>query len=148
MVGWSRSFDFACLAATATAARDSGRLLATNEDPTHPTPDGLMPGFGRPAGRGGHGLGRHPRDRRQTPRGHGPTSCRNGSASPQGDPSVVMVGDQPRTDGRLAERLGIPFGLVDSGVTPAGTTSFDVPSACGPPTSSPWCDSCLEPETV
>ncbi len=46
VVGWNRSFDFASLAATATAARDSGRLVATNEDPTHPTPDGLMPGSG------------------------------------------------------------------------------------------------------
>ncbi len=46
-----------------------------------------------------------------------------------GDRSVVMVGDQPRTDGRLAERLGIPFGLVDSGVTPAGGHGFDTPLA-------------------
>ncbi|HEX3979978.1 MAG TPA: hypothetical protein VHW93_02085, partial [Acidimicrobiales bacterium] len=46
VVGWSRSFDFASLTATAAAARASGRLIATNEDPTHPTPDGLVPGSG------------------------------------------------------------------------------------------------------
>ena len=46
-----------------------------------------------------------------------------------GDGSVVMIGDQPRTDGRLAQRLAIPFGLVDSGVTPAGADDFDVPVA-------------------
>ena len=34
--------------------------------------------------------------------------------------TAVMVGDQPGTDGVLAERLGIPFVLVDSGVTPPG----------------------------
>ena len=35
----------------------------------------------------------------------------------------------PGTDGRLAERLAVPFGLVDSGVTPATAGSFDVPVA-------------------
>jgi ribonucleotide monophosphatase NagD (HAD superfamily) len=34
--------------------------------------------------------------------------------------SAVIVGDQPGTDGLLAERLGIPFALVDSGVTAPG----------------------------
>ena len=47
VVGWSRTFDFGMLAAAAAAARESGRLIATNEDPTHPTPEGLMPGRGR-----------------------------------------------------------------------------------------------------
>ena len=45
----------------------------------------------------------------------------------EGDPTVVMVGDQPRTDGGLAARLRIPFALVDSGVTPSGADGFDVP---------------------
>jgi ribonucleotide monophosphatase NagD (HAD superfamily) len=50
-----------------------------------------------------------------------------------GDPSVVMIGDQPDTDGKLAERLGIPFGLVDSGVTPAAAVGFDTPVAVRSP---------------
>ncbi len=33
--------------------------------------------------------------------------------------AVLMVGDRPSTDGRFAERLGVPFGLVLSGVTKA-----------------------------
>ena len=41
--------------------------------------------------------------------------------------SPVMVGDQPGTDGLLAERLGIPFALVDSGVTPPGAPVDGVP---------------------
>ena len=40
-----------------------------------------------------------------------------------------MVGDQPGTDGLLAERLGIPFVLVDSGVTPPGAPVDDCPVA-------------------
>ena len=46
VVGWSRSFDFDSLAATASAARASGRLIGTNQDPVHPTPTGLQPGSG------------------------------------------------------------------------------------------------------
>ena len=40
-----------------------------------------------------------------------------------------MVGDQLGTDGRLAERLGLAFGLVDSGVTQPGTAADGVPVA-------------------
>ncbi len=128
VVGWSRSFDFASLAATATAARRSGRLIATNEDPTHPTPDGLMPGSGAllAAVRTASGV---------TPEIAGKPHAamadlmqsRFGFAAD--DASVVMVGDQPGTDGRLAERIGVPFALVDSGVTAAGTEGFEVPVA-------------------
>ncbi len=46
VVGWNRTFDFDSVNATAAAARQSGRLVGTNEDPTHPTPDGLVPGSG------------------------------------------------------------------------------------------------------
>ncbi len=41
----------------------------------------------------------------------------------------IMVGDQPTTDGALAERLGIPFALVHSGVTPCDHGPLDVPVA-------------------
>ncbi|MGH9064282.1 MAG: HAD hydrolase-like protein, partial [Acidimicrobiales bacterium] len=37
----------------------------------------------------------------------------------------VMVGDRPSTDGMLAERMGVPFALVLSGVTPAGHGPVD-----------------------
>ena len=47
-----------------------------------------------------------------------------------------MVGDQPGTDGKLAERLGIPFVLVDSGVTAAGCDRSTLSGGrSGPPTS-------------
>ncbi len=44
-----------------------------------------------------------------------------------GDPSVVMIGDQPGTDGRLAQRLGLSFALVDSGVTRPNASAGNVP---------------------
>ena len=65
-----------------------------------------------------------------------------------GDPSVVMIGDQPRTDGRLAERLGIPFGLVDSGVTPADAHTFEVPIGLRATDFVSLVRCCLESETA
>ena len=63
----------------------------------------------------------------------------------EGDPSVVMVGDQPRTDGLLAQRLGIRFALVDSGVTPAGTDGFGVPVGLRAPDLVSLVHACLGP---
>lgn len=128
VVGWNRSFDFATLAATATAARESGRLVGTNEDPTHPTPEGLMPGSGALLAAVATASGVTPEIAGKP---HRPmASLMEGRFGfRRGDAGVVMVGDQPRTDGRLAELLGIPFGLVDSGVTPASTSGFEVPVA-------------------
>jgi len=128
VVGWSRSFDFNALAATATAARDSGRLVATNEDPTHPTPDGLMPGAGALLAAVTTASGVTPVIAGKP---HAPMAelMKKLFAFDDHDSGVVMVGDQPKTDGHLAKRLGIPFALVDSGVTAASTTQFDVPVA-------------------
>jgi len=126
VVGWSHTFDFDLLAATATAARTSGRLLASNEDPTHPTPAGLMPGAGSILAAVATASGITPEIAGKP---HQPMAAlmmaKYGFA--EGDRSVVMVGDQPRTDGGLAHRLGIPYALVDSGVTPPGADHFDVP---------------------
>ena len=128
IVGWSHAFDFDSLAATATAARASGRLIGTNEDPTFPTPAGLLPGSGALLAAVATASGLTPEIAGKP---HEPMAAlmKRRFAFDDGDCSVVMVGDQPRTDGRLAERLGIPFGLVDSGVTPAGGHGFDTPLA-------------------
>jgi 4-nitrophenyl phosphatase len=142
VVGWTHSFDFDGLAATATAARTSGRLLATNEDPTHPTPDGLMPGAGALLAAVATASGVTPEIAGKP---HQPMASlmKDAFGFDDGDPSVVMVGDQPRTDGRLAQRLKIPFGLVDSGVTPAGADDFDVPVSLRFPDFASLVRSCL-----
>jgi HAD superfamily hydrolase (TIGR01450 family) len=128
VVGWSRSFDFGMLAATAATARESGRLIATNEDPTHPTPDGLVPGSGALLAAVATASGVTPEIAGKPHRAMA-TLMQERFGFTDRDPSVVMIGDQPRTDGRLAERLGIAFCLVDSGVTPAEARGFDVPVA-------------------
>lgn len=128
VVGWSHLFDFDSLAATASAARTSGRLIGTNEDPNHPTPAGLVPGSGALLAAVATAAGLTPE---VAGKPHTPMVelIRQQFDLLEADGSVVLVGDQPRTDGRLAERLGLPFGLVDSGVTPAGADGQGVPVA-------------------
>jgi HAD superfamily hydrolase (TIGR01450 family) len=142
VVGWSHYFDFDSLAATAAAARTSGRLIGTNEDPTHPTPDGLMPGSGALLAAVATASGVDPQIAGKP---HQPmASMMKGKFGfDDGDTSVVMVGDQPRTDGALAQRLGLPFALVDSGVTPASADGFDVPVAARFPDFVSLVDRCL-----
>jgi 4-nitrophenyl phosphatase len=132
IVGWSRTFDFDILAATAAAARRCGRLIGTNEDPTHPTPAGLVPGSGALLAAVATASGVTP-EIAGKPHEAMAALMKERFGFGDGDASAVMVGDQPRTDGRLAERLGIPFALVDSGVTPAGARGFDVPVAVRAP---------------
>jgi 4-nitrophenyl phosphatase len=125
VVGWNRSFDFDALASIAAVARRTGRLIGTNEDPVHPTPQGLVPGSGALLAAVATASGVTPEIAGKP---HEPMAAlmRSAFGFPTGDPSVVIVGDQPATDGRLAQRLGVAFGLVDSGVTPASTRNFDV----------------------
>jgi glycerol 3-phosphatase-2 len=132
MVGWSRSFDFDSLAAAAAAARASGRLIGTNEDPTHPTPAGLVPGSGALLAAVATASGISPEIAGKPHEAMAALMMQRFEFE-VGDPSVVMVGDQPRTDGRLAERLSIPFVLVDSGVTPPGNGNFGLPVAVRAP---------------
>lgn len=128
VVGWSRDFDFAALTAVATVARETGRLIATNEDPTHPTPEGLLPGSGALLAAVATASGVDPE---VAGKPHPPTVgyIRSRMLGPAGDRTTVMVGDQPGTDGALADRLGIPFVLVDSGVTRPGTPVDGCPVA-------------------
>jgi len=132
MVGWSRSFDFDGLAATATAARTSGRLIGTNEDPTHPTPAGLLPGAGALLAAVTTASGVSP-EVAGKPHAAMAALMKERLGFEDGDRTVVLVGDQPRTDGRLAERLSIPFALVDSGVTPPGRVPSESPIAVRAP---------------
>ncbi len=126
VVGWSRDFDFDALATVSAVARETGRLIATNEDPTHPTPDGLLPGSGALLAAVATASGVTP----QVAGKPNPPMVEFIRRRILADgATAVVVGDQPGTDGRLAERLGVPFALVDSGVTPAGAPVGDCPVA-------------------
>lgn len=116
VVGWTRGFTFDSVDGAARAVREGARLIGTNEDPTFPTPDGLVPGAGAL-------LAAVATAAEATPevagKPHRPTADALAAMVPEGD-LRVMVGDRPATDGALAGQLGIPFALVFTGVTREG----------------------------
>lgn len=116
VVGFHREFDFARVTRAARALHAGARLVATNDDPTYPTPDGLEPGNGAlvaaiaTAGKVTARVAGKP---------HAPVAALvdellGPAAAGQ---RHTMVGDLPATDGALATRLGYRFALVLSGVT-------------------------------
>ena len=114
IVGFHREFDFERLAAASAAVRGGATLIATNSDPTYPTPEGLIPGNGalvaavETAGKAKAVVAGKP---------HEPIAQLVRDRAGDGD--HLVVGDLPATDGLLAQRLGARFGLVLSGVTTA-----------------------------
>ena len=123
VVGWTRSFTFDAVAKAADAVRQGARLIGTNEDPTHPTPEGLLPG-------GGALLAAVATAAETTPevagKPHLPTAHAIKAAAPD---ARAMVGDRPSTDGALAAQLDVPFALVLSGVTGPDDIPADPPPA-------------------
>lgn len=126
VVGFTRDFDFDRLAAAAGAVRRGARLIGTNEDATYPTPTGLLPGAGSLLAAVATAGGQQPV---VAGKPHRPMVelVRHRAAD-----VVAVVGDRPSTDGALAERLGVPFALVLSGVTPSSPTQGPVPATVAP----------------
>jgi 4-nitrophenyl phosphatase len=111
VVGYTNHFDYERLTAACRALRGGARLVGTNDDATYPTPDGLVPGAGSLLAAVATAGGVTP-DVAGKPNGPMATLVRQRAAD-----VAVMVGDRPSTDGRFAERLGVAFALVLSGVT-------------------------------
>jgi HAD superfamily hydrolase (TIGR01450 family) len=117
IVGFHRSFDFAGMHRAASAVRNGARLIATNDDPTYPTPDGPLPGGGAiaaaiaTAAEVAAVVAGKP---------HEPMASVVAGALgwSRGELSrVLVVGDRPSTDGAFAATLGAAFALVRTGVT-------------------------------
>lgn len=121
VVGWTAHFDFDRLARATRAVRDGARLIGTNDDPTLPTPTGLLPGAGSLLAAVATASGTSPA---VAGKPHQPMAAL--IAERAGDIDVV-VGDRLTTDGLLARRLRAPFALVLSGVTRPGTDLPDPP---------------------
>jgi len=111
VVGWTRQIDFDRLSRAAAAVRAGARLIGTNEDPTHPTPDGLVPGTGALLAAVAVAAGAEPEIAGK------PHQALADLVIDRADDVALVVGDRPSTDGLLARRLGVPFALVLSGVT-------------------------------
>jgi len=127
VVGWTHDFDFERLAAAATAVREGARLIGTNEDATHPTPHGLLPGSGALLAAVATASGVDPE---VAGKPHEPMAA---LITQRVSDAVVVVGDRPSTDGLLARRLDVAFALVLSGVTsPGGAPPEPPPDVSAP----------------
>ena len=111
VVGYDPAFDYAKLTMAVQAIRAGARFVATNEDPTFPTPQGLLPGGGSLVAAVAYASQRQPE---VAGKPHRPFA--DLIRARYGDEGV-MVGDQAFTDGGLAVALGYRFALVLSGVT-------------------------------
>jgi 4-nitrophenyl phosphatase len=110
MVGWNRAFDYALLTAAMHAVRGGARLIGTNDDATYPMADGVLPGGGALLAAVAYASGVEPIVAGK------PYQPMADAITERCGPVDLVVGDRPDTDGRLAERLNAPFGLVLTGV--------------------------------
>ena len=125
VVGLTRRFTYDDVARAAAAVRGGARLVGTNEDPTFPTPDGLVPGAGALLAAVATASETAPE---VAGKPHRATADAITALVPPGE-LRVMVGDRPSTDGALARQLDIPFALVLSGVTPPNGVPADAGAA-------------------
>jgi len=114
VVGFHDDFDYDRLNAAYQAVRGGARLIGTNDDTTYPTPDGPIPGGGALLAAVAAAAGVEPEvaGKPNQPMADA-VRHRIGSAADEG----LLVGDRPDTDGLMAQRLGLPFALVLTGVT-------------------------------
>ncbi len=122
VVGWHRDFDFARLTAAFDAVHGGARLIGTNDDATYPTPDGPLPGGGSILAAVAYASGAVPVVAGK------PNAPMAELLRARVDDAEIMVGDRASTDGRFADLIGVPFGLVLSGVTDAATPVEPAPA--------------------
>lgn len=114
VVGLDRALTYDKLAAATLAVRRGARLVATNDDPTFPTPEGLVPGAGslvaaleRATDRVAEVCGKPHRPMAEL------------VAALAGDGEIVMIGDRIETDIQFGIDNGWHTVLVLTGVTGA-----------------------------
>ena len=129
VVGWHRSFDFESLTRASSAVRAGARLIATNDDPTYPTPDGPIPGGGSIVAAVEPASGRRA-EIAGKPFEPMAVLVREMVGDDWSD-RAVMVGDRPSTDGRFARTLGCRYAHVWSGITPHGAPVDPSPDLVG-----------------
>lgn len=125
VVGIHRSFDYSGLATLSRHVREGARFVATNDDPTYPSPHGLLPGGGSIVAAVASAAGRVPEVAGKPHQAMvAVVRERLGGASPR-----WVIGDRESTDGRFAKALGARFAHVSSEVRESGASA----SACSVP---------------
>lgn len=114
VVGFHRTFDYEGLRRSCEAIRRGAVFIASNDDPTYPTPSGPIPGGGSIVAAVATASGVVPVIAGKP---HAAMAALVRSLVPGVDETTVMIGDRPSTDGRFAEQLGCRFGLVRSDVS-------------------------------
>ena len=124
LVGLDRQLTYDRLTAAIRAVLNGAQLVVTNEDPTFPMEDGFNAGGGSIGAAVAYGSGT---TAVVAGKPHPPIGAlilqRTGGVLP-----TVMVGDQPLTDGAFAKAMGIPFGLVLSGVARSADGTDPIPA--------------------
>ena len=119
LVGLTRDLTYDLLLRASTAVRDGARFIATNTDPTYPTPGGLTPGGGAIVAAVATAAGVEPE---VAGKPHRPMA--ELVRALVGPGPHVMVGDQAATDLTFGRVLGARTALVLSGIT----TAADLPT--------------------
>jgi 4-nitrophenyl phosphatase len=125
VVGLDRTFTFAKLSEASAAIRAGARFIATNDDATFPTRDGLTPGAGSIVAAIATAAGRSPTIAGK-PYGAMGDLVRRECGPHFSERTALMVGDRWSTDGAFADVLGCAFALVRSGVTAPGDVAGGV----------------------
>ncbi len=131
VVGLHRDFDFDRLAVASAAVRAGARLIGTNTDSTYPTPAGLQPGGGSILAAVATAAGAEPivGGKPHQPMADLIADRLAGAEAPVDPSALLMVGDRPETDGRLATLLQCRFALVRSGVPLGDDVAADLVAA-------------------
>ena len=121
VVGFHEDFDYWKLTSALQAVDAGARLLATNDDLTYPSHDGIRPGAGSILASLVAATGAVPLIAGK------PYKPMCDLLNKLSGGSGIMVGDRPDTDGRFAKNMGWEFGLVLSGVTKESDLPVDPP---------------------
>jgi 4-nitrophenyl phosphatase len=112
VVGLTPRFDYDACDVAASLIRSGARYIATNADPTLPTPDGLKPGAGAIVAAISTASG-------QAPEIAGKPALPMCKMVTSRTAVGAVIGDRASTDGRFAAALGVPFAHVASAVKDA-----------------------------